>query len=247
MKRLIVVTLALMILPFPAALFGADDKPKELTDPLEILKRVDAAAKKVKVAKYHVTFKQLDDPSAPAIEGRVILSGWSGGMAEKFFAEVTVKHSGGKKTTKVTIGGDGEEFFVIDHANKKAYVDMDPQVLGSTGRPARALFMAEFVHSTPFSDEINGMKQELRGSKTIGGVDCYEIFVQYSAGQEAVWHFGKKDFLPRARLDIRTNPQGQKRRTQRILTNLVVDSAVNESVFKLTLPDGFEKIDDFAP
>ena len=37
---------------------------------------------------------------------------------------------------------------------------------------------------------INGKKQELRGSKTIGGEDCYEIYVLYATGtQEAIWHF----------------------------------------------------------
>lgn len=251
MKRLVLlVTVFAISLNFASSVIAQEDKPasKESSEAIEILKKVDAAAKAVKIAKYKATYKGTGGRPVDTVEGTVVIKGWTGGSPEKFFADVTIKKPNASEPLHITIGGDGEEYYVTDHAAKKSYVDIDPMVLGSTGRPAQNLFTLEFVHPTPFSDEINAPKQELRGSKTIGGVDCYEIFVEYADGRtQAVWHFGKKDFLPRARLDIRKNPQGEEVRRQRIITDLVVDSAVSEDVFKFKLPKGFEKVDDFAP
>ena len=65
---------------------------------------------------------------------------------------------------------------------------------------------------------------ELKGSKTIGGEDCYEIHVTYANDQQAIWHFSKKDFLPRARQDIFRNPGMNGPASQlKVLTDLVVD------------------------
>jgi hypothetical protein len=229
----------------------AQEKPTtELTDPVEILKKVDAAAKAVKAVKYKATFKGLEESAAqlPEVEGTVVISGWTGGGPEKFLYDAKVKRPGSSEVRQITAGGDGEEFFVIDHANKTAYVDIDPAVLGRTGRTAAALLTAEFVHPTPFSDELNGQKQELKGSKTIGGEDCYEIHVVYAgAGGEALWHFSKKDFLPRARRDLLAAPGGQRRSQQRILMDVVVDPKFEKDPFKFKLPEGYTKTDDFAP
>ncbi len=229
----------------------AQEKPAtDLTDPLEILKKVDAAAKAVKVVKYKATYKGLEAAAArsPEVEGTVVISGWTGGGPEKFLYEVKVKAPGSSEVRQITAGGDGEEFYVIDHANKTAYVDIDPAVLGRTGRPAATLLTGEFLHPTPFTDEINGQKQELKGSKTIGGEDCYEVHVVYATGgAEALWHFSKKDFLPRARRDFFTRPDGQRGSTQRILTDVVVDPKFEKDPFKFQLPEGYTKTDDFAP
>lgn len=248
MKRTLFVALGLTLMT--PALFAADDKTKELTDAVEILRRVDAAAKAVNAVKYDATFKTKGGPAARAIEveGTVILSGWQGGGAAKFRYEAKVKKPGSSEVTKISLGGDGETFFVIDHAAKKAYVDIDPAVSGTTGRPARNLATLEFVHSSPFSDELNGTKQELTGSKTIGGVDCYVVHVVYAnAAQEAIWYFSKKDFLPRGREDIFIGSDGERTGRVKFLTNVVVDPKLDAGTFAFSLPEGYTKTDDFAP
>lgn len=230
--------------------WGVEPKDKELTDPIEILKKVDAAAKAVKAVKYKATFRGLGAVAArvPPTEGTVILSGWNFNEPQKFFCDAKFKRTGSSEDGWVTVGGDGEEYFVIDHATKTAYVDLDPAVMGSTGRPAQNLFMLEFVHPTPFSDEINGQKQELKGSKVIGGVDCYEIHVVYASGtQRAIWHFSKKDFLPRARRDIYKLPSGEEASQERIITDLQIDPKLPDDALKFKLPEGYKKTDDFAP
>ena len=249
MKRASCFSLGL-VLTFTAALAtGADGQ--ELTDPLEILKKVDAAAKAVKAVKYDATFKPLGASIAQGseVEGSVVMSGWTGGGLEKFLFEVTVKNAGSSDEQKVTAGGNGEEFFVIDHKTKTAYVDIDPAVLGRIGGRARNLQTVEFLHPTPFNDEIVGQKQELTGSKKIGGEDCYEVHVVYvNNRQEAIWHFSKKDFLPRGRMDINKDESGTiVRQSQRFLTNLEVDPKLDDSLFKVKVPEGYTKTDDFAP
>jgi outer membrane lipoprotein-sorting protein len=109
--------------------------------------------------------------------------------------------------------------------------------------------MIEFLHETPFSDEINGKKQELKGSKKINGEDCYEVHVVYAAEQapEAIWFFSKKDFLPRCRMDVGKTPDGRKYVQTKTLSNVVVDPKLDDKTFKLKLPDGYTKTDDFAP
>lgn len=250
MKRAVSTLLALCLVPLAAY---SQDKGKptgELTDPLEILKKVDAAAKAVKAVKYKATFKGTGNTAsrAPEVEGTVTFVGWAGGRPEKYRIDAKVKRPGSSDVTELTVGGDGDEFYVIDHKNKKAYVDIDPAVIGTMGRPAFALLTTEYVHPTPFTDEINGDKQELKGSKKIGGEDCYEVHVIYAGGRgKAVWHFSKKDFLPRARLDLFTTPGGEKGGRQRILTDVVVDPKLDKDVFKFKLPEGYTKTDDFAP
>lgn len=247
MKRSILFVLGVCV----ASAANAQDKPgAELTDPVEILKKVDAASKAVKAVRYKVTFKGTGAAAAqlPEVEGAVIMAGWAGGAPEKLRIEAKVKRAGSSEVNEITVGSDGEEFYVIDHKAKKAYVDIDPEVIGRTGRPARFLQTLEFLHPTPFSDEINGDKKELKGSKKIGGEDCYEVHVVYAGGRgEAVWHFSKKDFLPRARHDLFNLPDGGKGGRQRILTDVVVDPKFDKDPFKFSLPKGYTKTDDFAP
>lgn len=224
-------------------------KADELTDPVEILKKVDAAAKDVKVASYKCTFERLGGAGqVPKVEGTVLINGWTGGGPQKFLVDAKVKQPNSEEETRITVGGDGNEYFVTDHKNKKSYVDIDQAVMGRTGRPAQLILVPEFVHPTPFADEINGQKHELRGSKTIEGEDCYEVYVLYASGQqEAVWHFSKKDFLPRARLDIFKAPDGSEIKQQKTVSQLDVTPRMAEDAFKFKLPEGYERVDDFAP
>lgn len=60
------------------------------------------------------------------------------------------------------------------------------------------LFMREFVHPTPFSDEIEADVVEYEGVQRAGGVDCYVVRVVYdTGGGVGRWYFGVEDKLPR--------------------------------------------------
>ncbi len=249
MRRTISVLLSLCL---ATAVAGQQPawRNSDLSDPIEILKKVDAATKAVKSVKYKITFRGTGaaESRAPNVEGTVFMSGWSDGTPKNFRFEAKIRRPESSEVVQITVGSDGEDFYFVDHKAKKAYVDIDPEVMGTTGRPAMMLRVAEFLHPSPFSDEINAEAQELKGSKTIGGEDCYEVLVSYGGrGREAIWHFSKKDFLPRARLDLFPTPSGEKGGQQRTITDLVVDPQVDKDSFRFRLPKGYTRTDDFAP
>jgi outer membrane lipoprotein-sorting protein len=229
----------------------AQDKPgPELTDPVEILKKADAACKAVNAAQYKATYKSTG-PAAmqrPEVEGTALITGWANNAPEKYRIEAKIKQPNSTEVRNIVIGSDGQEYYLIDHDNKKVYADIDRMVIGRTGAPAIALVTPEFLHPTPFTDEINAEKQELRGSKTIGGEDCYEVYVKYTGGQlQSVWCFSKKDFLPRARQNTFKAQDGSDASAQGVLTDLVPDPKLSPDAFKLKVPEGYTKVDDFAP
>ena len=234
-----------------AAAAYADEKPgAELTDPIEILRKADAAAKAVKAVQYKVSYKGImaAEKQVPVMEGTVLFTGWAFNAPEKYRCDAKIQRPGSSEVREVTIGTDGETYYLMDHKAKKAHVDVDPGVIGSTGRQALALVMAEFVHPTPFNDEINGRDQTLKGSKKIGNEDCYEISLAYaSAPQEAVWCFSKKDFLPRGVQRLRKMPVGGQGGQEWMLTDLIVDPEPAKDAFAFKLPEGYTQTDDFAP
>ena len=222
----------------------------DMTDPVAILKKADQATKAVKSARYHL---ELTGTGAFAerlgnLTGDYLVSGFEGMGPKKFYADVQITKPGSSEKTHLTIGGDGENYFLIDHAKKIAYQDIDPAVIGRRGQRVMGAAVIELVHPTPFSDEINGAKHELIGSKTVAGEPCYEVRVVYrEGGPEAVWCFSKKDFLPRARTDVFKLPTGEQAGQQRTISKLQADPKVADDAYRLKLPDGYKQTDDFAP
>ena len=249
MKRNAVFMLTLAL--GSTAALAQEKKPGELTDPLDILRKVDAATKAVKSVQYDVTLIPGGALADSALSGEVsfIVSGYQNGAPEKYFADAKIKLRGESEVKRVTAGTDYDTYFIIDHAGKIAYEDLDPIVLGPAGRLFQQAAMLEFVHDAPFSDELNGKSRKLLGTKTIGGEECYEIHVVYASDRapEGTWCFSKKDFLPRQRTDhYSMGERGTGTRTKTI-TNLVVNPKIEPNTFKLKLPEGYKKTDDFAP
>ena len=107
--------------------------------------------------------------------------------------------------------------------------------------------MVEFVHDTPFDHELDGDVVELVGKETVGGQECYVVRVVYTGGQgESTWYFSTKDFLPRRRTQHFSGQQGEGK-IERVITDLQISPKVEDALFTLNLPEGYEQIDDFAP
>lgn len=252
MKRAMTLVAALSFAVGAVAQESAN-KDTQKKDPVEILKKADAATKAVQNVGYKATLSATGPAAArsPSGHGSVLLSQPENpdGALGKYKIEARMQMPNSSEVREITIGGDGEDFFLIDSANKIAYQDMDPAVIGRAGQMALALVMREYSHPTPFSDEINADKAELEAITKIGDVDCYQIRVIYAGGRgEAVWYFSTKDFLPR-RLDRIFKQPGNDEgsSTQLVLTELTVDPKLAGDAFKLALPEGFTLSDDFAP
>ena len=221
----------------------------EESEAIQILRRVDAAAKAVNGVRYSV----ISEPSGvatnfvSAASGGGVMFGWTGSQPERFAMQVKTTQPGSDQALEFTGGSDGENFYLLDHVGKKAYQDFDPAVMGSGGRALFGVSMVEFVHPTPFSDEINAETVELQGTETVGGVECHKIRVVYAGGQgSSTWFVSTEDYLPRRRIRHFSTPQGEGS-LDIVVSDLEIDPEVGSETFAMKLPAGYEKMDDFAP
>jgi len=245
-------TLALLL----SSIAFAQDAPKkeaDLTDGKEILKRADAAAKAVRVIKYTAVAKGLgaDEPRRPTVEGSAIFGGWLSGGPAKYRFDVKVKKPGATDVSEYTAGTDGEIVYLVDSSAKTVYADMDPAVLGGSGRFARSILVGKIVDPDAFKDELAAEKVELKGTISVEGHDCYQVNVDFGPDRgEVIWYLSKSDFLPRKTERIFPQPNGEKGGRTVTLSNVVANPkppADGTDPFALVVPEGFKKTDDFAP
>ena len=200
MKRTICLMLGAALLPVVG--YAQEEKPGELTDPLEILAKVDAASTALQAAKFDVKVKGTEGQAdlRPRIEATYLVVGWATNRPEKFRVDFK-EHRRTRLTSHVTAAFDGKTYYLLDHRDRTASEGTEEKVLGTARRRIWGGLMWECLAPTPFSDELSSKKQELRSSKEIGGEDCYEVHVVYNTenANEATWYFSKKDFLPRGR------------------------------------------------
>jgi hypothetical protein len=216
---------------------------------LEILKGADRAAKAVDSVRYSgsVTSSGAATAFVPAAEGETAAEGWLGFMPKRFLTRVKTTKPGTGEVVELSGGGDGDLYYLIDHAAKKVWVDMDPGVMGNTGRPVAGFGMAEFLHETPFDDELNADTVELLAEQEVGGEPCHQVRVVYAGGQgESIWFFSKNDSLPRRRIR-KFEAQGNAGEIQMTVTKLEVNPKFDAAAFAVKVPEGYTKIDDFAP
>lgn len=192
------------LLPAAAAL-GQDPKA------LEVLTRADAATRTVKACTYHAEFYAEGEYAkrVPRIEGSFVGRGSRTGFVRKLFghdeaklpsmrAKYTVFPLSGEKNKKeMDVATDGKCVTLTD-LGEKYWMTQDIAGGEVLLDGARQLYMLEFFHPTPFSDELNGRSQTYEGTKEVGGVVCDVVYVKYQMqGLEARWYFGQEDHLPR--------------------------------------------------
>ncbi|MDH3626300.1 MAG: DUF2092 domain-containing protein [Acidobacteriota bacterium] len=245
MMKVIVGLISLAIVSWVPALSVEGEDAK--SDAVGVLTRSDAALKAVKSASYRTvtTVTGVAENFVKPSKGEAVISGWANQLPEKMYVHVAV--ADGEDTLELTGGGNGDNYFVIDHSNKKGYEDMDPGVLGSLGRTLQAAIVAEFVHPSPMGDEINAESLEMLEEHEVGGELCHQIRVVYSGGRgQSIWSIAKSDDLPRQRTQIFSTPQGEGSLTYQLF-DLAIDPEIDPSKFRMKLPEGYEQVDDFAP
>ena len=208
-----------------------------------LMTKVDEATKAVEMVNYKATFHGTGAAATrvPKVEGTVTMSGKSEATA-KFRVEGKLQRDSAE-TKEFVAGHDGEDFYLIDPAKKMVYADIDPAIITGEGRALMGLMMREFIHPTPFSDEINANTAEIQGSEKIGEEDCLKVYIKYSQqNQEAYWYVSKKDFLPRRVDRMMRSAAGETGSTELILTDLTLKATGDP--FKLVIPEGYEKTDE---
>ncbi|MEE8170511.1 MAG: TlpA disulfide reductase family protein [Phycisphaerae bacterium] len=227
------VPVCLGMLSAPAALQAED------VDLAKLLKQVDEATKAVHAVTYHAEFFGEGEAKdmVPRLSGTVCGKAGPTERENKLRFEGTVHEPKSDDAREFFMATDGKTIYAIDKAKKSfRYGPMSAARDVSGGVQATALFMREFFHPTPFSDEING-DSEHEGTKKIGDVECDVVFVRYS-GQDAKarWYFGREDHLPR-RVD-RIRGDGAL-----VLEVTKLDSSpgLSQSTFRLEAPPGYEE------
>jgi outer membrane lipoprotein-sorting protein len=221
---------------------------QELSDPVEILERADAAARAIKSVRYSVTTEVQGGAKGkiPEVQARVAEVG-DKTSSEKPRTWIDLKARLAEEQRAQTAGFDGKTYWVIDHQTKKIHSSPDMQVIGSLARLQPLVVMPEFMNPAPFADELGAAKRELLGSRKVGDVDCYEVHIVYTEGMEAVWCFSKKDFLPRSRSEKFKTKDGADASLTKTITQLEVNQPIEDSLFKLSAPAGYEKAEGNAP
>ena len=257
MKRIIWLWLSLTLAVPAAYAQQREEKPaSQPADPVELLKKADAACKALKAVTYEVSYEGTGELKARVgrVQAKVTAARLTGktdvlGLGQKFVVDARITMPGGNEPQHVTVGTDGDKFYVVRHDAKKVHEDVDPAVLGRTGGAVVGAMMLEYLHPAPYDDELKGKKRELLGTKAVEGVDCYEIHVAYASegAPEATWYFSTKDNLPMRRIDEVTVPDGKKGAAEKTASKLDTNPKLDEDAFKLKVPEGYTKTDEPAP
>jgi thiol-disulfide isomerase/thioredoxin len=146
---------------------------------------------------------------------------------------------GSDEAVPFKVGTDGRNFFSIDDNERILYRGRVMNRAQPLAHPSVGLFMREFVHPTPFSDELNADSAEHQGVQEIGDVKCDVIYVVYSRNQgQARWFFGQEDHLPR-RVDRIMRDGRQEGATVLVISRLQADPSLPRSLFRPKTPEGY--------
>ncbi len=218
-------------------------------DAMAILKKAEAALKDVKFAKYEAEYNVVGWATAfvPNIIGSATLGEPAEHDVPRFRSEAKLTPPGSTDAVKAQIGCDGDVYYLVDHRKKMVYADMDDAVLGTQQRNFQRLLLPDFVAEEPLADDLKAESVERKEETNVGGEACYQVHVTRSETQAVTWHISKKDYLPRKVDRFYKDPERGETSTHLVMTKLVTSSKCDVGAFKLTVPKGFTKTDEFAP
>lgn len=251
MRRVTGVLLGLFIMSGAMAQ-DAGTKSGEPTDGRKILKKAAEAVKAVKLVGYEAEYSSTGwvKPYVADVRGKVVVGDQSKWKLDRFRCEVTLKLPDSEESLEYRAGSDGEMFFLVDSKTKTVYADMDSAVLGSQGRNIMRVLLPQFGAPDPFKEELEAKTIELKEEETVHGEPCYHVYIKPEAPPEQDWFFSKRDLLPRKVVRSYINqqdPKAEKGTTQLVITDLEANLRVADDPFKVNVPKGYTKTDEFAP
>lgn len=233
------------------AVTGASAADGLLTDAKEILKKADQATRKIQFASYNASYRCTGwlEERIPQVTGKAVVGPDGDYKVPRFFCEAILKKKDSEETQKYTAGCNGDEYFLLDPKTKKAHHDIDPIVLGSASRDIQRLVLREFTSDEPFKDELEAEKVELKGTRTIDGVLCYDIEVALdgTSPRAIVWTISTNDFLPRGvkRIYPGREEGDADGTTEMTISNLVAKTTMDKKAFEMVVPPGYTATNDF--
>ena len=224
----------------------------EKLDGMSILKKSEAAMKRAHRVSYRAEYKATGwvTKFVPEVEGSAVVGKRSKWDIEPFRCEVKIHPRESSETLEFSAGSDGDVFYLIDPKTRMVYEDMDPGVLGEQGHDIQRVVMKELAAPDPFGEKLSPDSITLEGTETIAGEACHEIHIKSDSPPEMVWYISTKDYLPRRVRRIypdRDDPKADPGTTELTISDVVVESKAAGALFKLVVPEGFTRSDDFAP
>ena len=216
----------------------------------EILKNADEATKALNEVSYEAEFhaEGAIAERMPQVRGKAmakeakkgLIGSMLGGGANLMHFKGKYKAPGMDEETEFDSACDGKSVYAVDFAQKVLTHGKFPEAQRILF-PGMRLFMQEYVHATPFSDEINAQSAKHEGVKKVGDVDCDVIYVNYSEGVQARWFFSKEDHLPRRVERIVINEEGEEEGALiTVVKNLNTKPGLSDADFRLEAPEGFK-------
>lgn len=259
LKRQAVLLGMMLAFSCAAPLLGDDSdkdsstQPDNKPDMKEILKKADAATRAVKAVSYKARYFG-DGPIAekvPTLHGSVKarkakktigLGGLLRNKRDQFHFVGTALLPGSDKEIQFDMSTNGKQAFEIDHERKAFSYGPQKKAASLLELPMR-LWMIEFLHKTPFSDELRARSREYEGIQKIGDVDCHVIYVHYDdrGSTESRWFFSCEDYLPR-RVDRIVKQKGRYQGAGILeITELDANPKLGLRDFQPKCPEGYTK------
>ncbi|HKQ49221.1 MAG TPA: redoxin domain-containing protein [Phycisphaerae bacterium] len=226
----------------------ADDEDEP--DVPAILKAVDSATKALTEVSYDAEFHAEGENAEqyPLVKGKVelreakkgLIGSMFGGGANLLHFKGKFQPPGSEEELQFESACDGKNVYAIDFAQEVFTQGKYPEASRILA-PGLRLYMQEYVHATPFSDEINAKSAKHESVKKVGDVECDVIYVVYSEGVEARWFFGKKDHLPRRVERMDFSEEGElKAALILVVKNLDTKPGLSDAAFRLDAPEGYK-------
>lgn len=262
MRSSLTLLLALTLFAVSVQADQTKEAPSAGGEGAAVLEKAREAMKSLTAVRYKVDYK----PTAwltkriPVISANVLLAGQSKWKIDRFRFEGTVQPPPPEKSAegstepgktvgpqKMTAGCDGDMYFLIHEDSKTVYEDIDPAVLGSSGRAIPRAVLSGFTSGDPLADERKAEKIELREPVDVGGEKCDQVVVTMPGGRQTIWYISQKTSLPRRVDRIINDPKDGVATTELVLSEFEANPKVEGKPFKVVVPAGFTKSDQFAP
>jgi outer membrane protein assembly factor BamB len=229
---------------------AADTRPSlpadssKLTDPAEILRFADAAARAIEAATYDIELIGTGalEPLVGEIKLTTTMQGYAEGLPAHFLVEGSVKPAGAEQVFTVHAGSDGNSFYAVDPATKTVHADLESSVLGPARQAVFAALLNQLLAPAPFGQQLRVTGQELIGSKQVGDVDCFEVKVS----DTEIWYIAKHDLLPRGNQEF-YEFDGQKGSVIKLISKLEANPKLAADQFEIKVPEGYSKTDQPLP
>jgi thiol-disulfide isomerase/thioredoxin len=210
-------------------------------DPIEILRKAEAATKAAKAIAYKAEFhgEGALEATMPRLTGSVCARKIPGAAVPMLVLEAVVHEPGVDETASFRFVNDGTRFAAIDKTRKTVTQRDPPRSLDNLFacmEPAADLWLDLFFDPNLFEEARRGDSAEHEGTKKINGVECDIIHVVYrGAVGEVRWYLGREDHLPR-RVD-----QIRSRGTLVVsLSDLEVGPQLDTDTFVIEVPEGYK-------